>query len=410
MNSKPPHHKWTFLARFRRNAFGWRSQPAIKRVKEAVSEIKKIARKDPLLGAKGAVLLLQKLSPALGHVDSSSGAIGTAVNKAIDTLAPIIEKAPADDGLRDKWLERLWEAFQEDDIPYIENLANFWGNLCASPERASQWADHLMPPIRMSWGPDPELHGHFKGTTACLSALLKAGRNEEILALLDLAPYKFWIYREYGVRALAAMGKNAEALRYAEDSRGMNESPIAIAQTCEEILLSSGMAEEAYKRYAIEANRKGTYLATFRAITKKYPYKEANSILRNLVSSTPGEEGKWFAAAKSAGLYSEAIALANQTPCDPKTLTRASRDMTETEPFFAMEAGLTALKWLVDGYGYDITAMDVRKAYDYAMEAAENAGCRDEAFERVRKLVVEEVFGERFVTKILWQELGLPKT
>jgi len=60
MKSKPPSHKWIFRARFRRNAFGWRSQPAIKRVREAVSEIKKIARKDPLLGAEGAVLLLQE--------------------------------------------------------------------------------------------------------------------------------------------------------------------------------------------------------------------------------------------------------------------------------------------------------------------------------------------------------------
>jgi hypothetical protein len=75
-------HKWTFRARFRRSAFGWRSQPAIKRIKEAVSEIKKAARKDPVMGAEGAVLFLEKLSPALEQVDSSSGAIGTAVNNA----------------------------------------------------------------------------------------------------------------------------------------------------------------------------------------------------------------------------------------------------------------------------------------------------------------------------------------
>ena len=407
MKSKPPSHKWIFRARFRRNAFGWRSQPAIKRVKEAVSEIKKIARKDPLLGAEGAVLLLEKLSPALEHVDSSSGAIGTAVNKAIDALVPMIVKASADDDLRDKWLERLWEAFQEDDMPYIETLADFWGDLCVSPERASQWADQLMPPVRMSWGPDPELRGYYKGTTACLSALLKAGREEEILALLDLAPYKSWYDREWGVKALISMGKKAEAVRYAEDSRGLNDSPVAIAQACEEILLSSGMAEEAYNRYAIEANQKTTYLATFRTIAKKYPHKEASRILRDLVASTPGEEDKWFAAAKSAGLFREAIALANRTPCDPKTLTRASRDMAETEPFFAMEAGMAALRWLVEGYGYDITGRDVRKAYDYAMKAAENAGCRRETFDRIRKLVAGEVFGERFVTKILGRELGL---
>ena len=407
MKSKPSSHKWIFRARFRRNAFGWRSQPAIKRVREAVSEIKKIARKDPLLGAEGAVLLLEKLSPALEHVDSSSGAIGTAVNKAIDALVAMIVKAPADDDLRDKWLERLWESFQEDDIPYIETLADFWGDLCVSPERASQWADQLMPQVRLSWGPDPELRTYYKGTTACLSALLKAGREEELLALLDLAPYKSWDFREWGVNALISMGKKAEALRYAEDSRGLNDSPVAIAQACEEILLSSGMTEEAYNRYAIEANQKTTYLATFRTIAKKYPHKEASRILRDLVASTPGEEGKWFAAAKSVGLYGEAIALANRTSCDPKTLTRASRDMAETEPIFAMEAGMAALSWLVEGYGYDITGMDVREAYDYAMKAAENARCKGEVFDRVRKLVAGEVFGERFVTKILGQELGL---
>ena len=112
-----PSHQWTFRACFRRHAFGWRSQPAIKRIKEAVSEIKKAARKDPILGAEGAVLLLEKLSPAIEQVDSSSGAIGTAVNKAIETLVHIIVGAPADDALRDKWMERLWRAVEEDAMP-----------------------------------------------------------------------------------------------------------------------------------------------------------------------------------------------------------------------------------------------------------------------------------------------------
>jgi len=49
--AKAERHKWEFRARFRRNAFGWKSQPAIKRVKEAVSEIKKIGRKDKVLAA-----------------------------------------------------------------------------------------------------------------------------------------------------------------------------------------------------------------------------------------------------------------------------------------------------------------------------------------------------------------------
>jgi NAD(P)-dependent dehydrogenase (short-subunit alcohol dehydrogenase family) len=100
-------HQWAFQARFKRHAFGWRSQPAIDRIKEAVTEIKKAARKDPVLAAEGAVLLLEKLSPALEQVDSSSGSIGIAVNHAIETLVPIIGAAPADDTTRGKWQDRL---------------------------------------------------------------------------------------------------------------------------------------------------------------------------------------------------------------------------------------------------------------------------------------------------------------
>ena len=143
--------KWDFRSRFRAGAFGWRSQPAIKRVKEAVSEIRKAARKDPVHGAEGAVLFLEKISPALQRVDSSSGAIGSAVNTAIDALVPIIVKAPADDGMRDAWLERLWDAYNDDDIPYIELLADSWGELCVTPERASRWADDLLTGLRASW-------------------------------------------------------------------------------------------------------------------------------------------------------------------------------------------------------------------------------------------------------------------
>lgn len=69
-------HEWEFAPRFRRNAFGWQSQAAIKRVREAVTEIKAVARRDPVLAATGAVLFLEKVSPALEQVDSSSGAEG----------------------------------------------------------------------------------------------------------------------------------------------------------------------------------------------------------------------------------------------------------------------------------------------------------------------------------------------
>ena len=90
-------HAWTFALRFRRGAFGWRSDPAIARIKEALTEIKTANRKAPMLAAEGAVLFLTKISPSLENIDSSSGAIGTAVNRAIDALVPRESGAAAKD-------------------------------------------------------------------------------------------------------------------------------------------------------------------------------------------------------------------------------------------------------------------------------------------------------------------------
>jgi len=102
-----PAHKWQFAPRFRRQAFGWRSDLPIQRIKEAMAEIKAMARKDPVLAAEGATLLLEKLSPALEQVDSSSGAVGSALNRAVTMLVPLIAKADVDSSIRQRWLERL---------------------------------------------------------------------------------------------------------------------------------------------------------------------------------------------------------------------------------------------------------------------------------------------------------------
>ncbi|MHB1175463.1 MAG: hypothetical protein ACYCZJ_10110 [Sulfuriferula sp.] len=378
---------WAFAPRFRRGAFGWRSDTAITRVKEAVAEIKTVCRKDACLAAEGAVLFLTKVSPALQNIDSSSGAIGTAVNRAIETLIPILAKAPADEPTRRKWLEQLYEAHADDDIPYIESLGDHWGELCASPELAGEWADRLVETVETVWSRRREAHGHFHGTFMCLSALLAAGRYDQLLALLDTCPYPFWSYRQWGVKARVAMGNKAEALRYAEASHGLNEPFGQIAQACEAILLSSGLEDEAYQRYALAANRAGTYLATFRAICRKYPHKEPETILGDLVASTPGEEGKWFAAAKDAKLYDLAIKLARQSPVDHRTLIRSVEDFAATEPLFALNSGLMALYWICAGRAYDVASSEIRSAYDLTLRAAEVAQCKETALQQILNLL-----------------------
>lgn len=68
---------------------------------------------------------------------------------------------------------------------------------------------------------------------------------------------------------------------------------------------------------------------------------------------------------------------------------------------------MAALRWLVEGYGYEIGGLDVLNAYSHTMKAAENAGCTDETRQRIHALVSKEIFGERFVTKVLGRHLGI---
>ncbi|NHZ79556.1 hypothetical protein F2P44_09730 [Massilia sp. CCM 8695] len=403
-------YKFQFSSRFRRNAFGWKSDTPIQRIKEALAEIKALARKEPLLAAEGAVLFLEKLAPAIEQVDSSSGRIGSAVNRAIETLVPIIAKADVSRAARGKWLDRLWEAVQEDDIPYLEYLVEFWGELCASPEIASSWADHLSPTLTAMWDHSARTgeFGYFKGTPACLGALFAAGRHDELLALIEKSEYQYksWHNRVWGAKALAAAGKGVEAIRYAEDAKGLNAPLTAIAAFCEGVLLESGLADEAYARYAIDATYATTNLATFKAIVKKYPGKPKETVLRDLIASQPGQEGKWFAAAKDAGFFELAIELANRSPSDPRTLIRAARDFAAERPQFAMAAGMTALRGIANGWGYDITSIDVLDAYAAMMAAAGAAGVNESVVKVDVQALIAASRGGEFVGQVLKRQLA----
>jgi hypothetical protein len=395
--------KWQFASRFRRHAFGWRSEVPIQRIKEAVAEIKAVAKSDPELAAEGAVKFLEKLSPALEQVDSSSGALGGAVNRAIDSLVPVIAAPAVERRIRQRWLERLFAAVQDDQVPYLDCLGDHWGSLCATPQLASAWADDLLPTLRNVWHPDSPPHGYFPGTTACLSALATAGRYHELLEILKLAPIRSWAYGQWGVQALVAQGRQDDAIAFAEAIRSRNEPNAVISRACEEILLASGLVEEAYRRYAIEANASTTNLATFRAIAKKYSHKSQTDILRDLVASQPGATGKWFAAAKDAGLYDLALELASISPPDHRTLVRAARDFAASRPDFAVACGLMALRWISRGHGYDITGTDILDAYGAITQALPGS---QTDFQAVHRQIGEMTEGDQPYRKLLRAVLG----
>lgn len=398
MTSKPKH-EWAFKPRFRRNAFGWRgSKLAVQRIDEALGEIHAVARTDVLLAAEGGVTLIEKLSPALDHVDSSTGALGAAVNAALRDLAGLIGLAPADSKLRQKWLDRLFNAYLEDQMPYLEVLGDHWGTLCGDGSVASAWVE---PHLELTRASLRAQGGYSKLTAPCLSALYSAGRDAELLALLDQAHRHAWHQQQWGARALARRGDVDAAIARAELCTGINESLAAVAAFAEQALLDAGRSDEAYARYAIEANWASTNLGRYRALAKKYPQQPPERLLNDLVAATPAEPGKWFATAKTLKLYDLALQLARRSPADPKTLIRAARDHAASEPAFAVECALLALQGIVAGWGFDIEPRDLLDAVEHAIAASARLGLQSETRQRIEDLAGASGKGSKWLRETL---------
>lgn len=394
---------WAFTKRFRRGGFGWRaSRLASERIAEALAEINAVARRDPLHAADGAVRFLVKLSPALEQVDSSSGALGSAARAVVDSLVPVIAQAPADEALRERWLEQLFEVIQNDDPPYLELLDERWGDLCATPEVASRWADRLMDLVRHVHAARRRgQHAFTRAESACYSALFAAGRHDELISLIGSDPRPMWHDLLWVGRCKVARGEIDEAIEFM--TKAVNRwTPMAgLAHFAEGVLLQAGRRTKAYEEYALEANRATTYLATYRLVSKKYPEIDADRLLADLIATTPGEEGKWFATAKTLKRFDLAMQLAWKSPCDPKTLIRAARDNVGKEPAFAAEVALAALHWICEGRGYELTSLDVQMAYRLATEAGDAVGQSARVALRIQTMLKPTTREVRWIREML---------
>ena len=357
-------HSWEFKSRLRSRTFGWRgSHLACQRLKEAVAEIKRVARTDPVTAGDGVVTLMERIWPAFQNIDTSSGALGGAVYWAQEELLPIAIEAPADRKTRDRWLDRLWQAIEDDGVDYLSLVQDRWGELCGSREVACRWADRFLGVLRTAWS-DPRPGNYVRGTSVCLSTLLAAGRHQELLGVLSLQRFPFWGYRKFGLQALLSEGRMDDALAYAEASRGLNQPEATIDAACEKTLLDLGRVDEAYEKYALTANASSTGLATFRAIVRKYLGHDPEKILLDLATSS-GEPGRWFAAAKDAGFLDRALEFAEKGRTDPRTLSRAARDFLKKDARFSLEVGRLAIQRILEGYGYELTGIDVLDAFDH---------------------------------------------
>ena len=367
-----PKHKWTFKARFRANIYGWKASAlATKRLKEAVSEIKKVAKSDPVTAGDGAVALMERIWPALQDIDGSSGSLGNAVYQTLLTIIPFVAEAPAEEKTRRKWLERLFEAIQEDGVDYLAPVGDRWGKLCAGDHGlANEWTDRLLPLVERVWSSE-KIGVWVKGATICLSCLVATERYEELRRLLSLHSHRFWHFDQFWAHALVWQGRIDEALEFAESCRNerTNYDDSAITTFCEQLLLDAGRSDEAYERYALEATRATTNLAIFRKIAKKYSNRSQREILLDLMEAYP-PIGKWFATAKTAGCLDVARECAADLSADPNTLLRAARDFVDTNSEFATHVALCVIKNLLAGGGYEPSNLDILHAYRYLIAAA----------------------------------------
>jgi len=63
-----------------------------------------------------------------------------------------------------------------------------------------------------------------------------------------------------------------------------------------------------------------------------------------------------------------------------------ARDYLDSEPAFALGSAIAAPRWLSEGWGYEVTSIDVVEAYDRAMDAAAKLNMVDDVNERIRQL------------------------
>ena len=363
------------------------SNLAISRLKEAASEIKTVAKSDPVAAGDGVVSLMERIWPAFQGIDTSSGALVAAVFRTVTELIPILTVAPADHATRRKWLERLFEAVQNDGVEYLAPLEDRWGEIAQYPDLIDEYADRMIEMVRRAWA-DHQTLQHVIGTSICLSCLLEGGRYADLQELLATPRMKFWSWHRFGAEALVRQGLWEAAIAYAEAARSVTNpsySETSIDRFCEKLLIDHGRSDEAYRRYGLRAANGATNLSVYRSLVRIYPDRDHRQILLDLIQ-TRGDKGKWFAAAKDSGFLDIAVECAATHGADPSMLVRAARDFCGKDAKFAAAVALLAISSLLAGGGYDPGVSEVDDAMKHHLAASRQIGSVEWALRELGQL------------------------
>ena len=120
--------------------------------------------------------------------------------------------------------------------------------------RAYEWIrERLCALIRRVWV-EQRPGGHVIGTAICLSCLLEIGRYGDLIELLACARMRWWHWHHFGAEALArqrAVGCRGRCADGCRTPQGYDQT--AMDRFCEDVLIKSRRANEAYRRYGLTA-------------------------------------------------------------------------------------------------------------------------------------------------------------
>ena len=112
------------------------------------------------------------------QIDTSTGALGTVVNKTLDELIPILIAAPADEPTRARCIERLIDSSQDDWVDRLSPLSKQFDSVAVYPALMNRLADDTVGIVRPARTARGNGASNWSGPELTATPIQKVGNRE----------------------------------------------------------------------------------------------------------------------------------------------------------------------------------------------------------------------------------------
>ncbi len=372
-----------FARRFRRGAYGWRSAPAVKSVKAAVSEIQKVARTDPARAAEGAVLFLERVSPAskawMGPPAPSGGPSGAPSTSWWASCARRRSTRPPESLAR---ASLGCVRGRQDSLHRGPRRA--LGEICCRllsprPGRIASWT---RPGGRCSTRAGSGGSSRAAPRASPRSSTPVATRRSWTRSRGPT----FWPYRRWGVRALASLGRKAEAIALAESDPSQNAIGSRAAVRGDLPLV--GDAGTGVPALCAGCAREDDLPGHVPRRAEGLPREESGGGARRpRRGDSRARRGSGSRRRSPRGSARRPWPLAKRSPVHRDTWLAPHGTSPRRTRSSSIEVGLLAIEGMIRGDAYEFTRADVLTAYTPTLDAARRQGVEDATRARLHRIV-----------------------